>query len=276
MENEELWLQMISMKTNNTPTSKIHKLYKDKTGSKCSEESFARLLRKKQHEKPKEKKIVGVIGDFHAPFNHKDYLKFCQETFEKWGVNEVVMIGDLVDNHAISRHQTETDALGGWSEFSMAKYEIEKMKIAFPKLKLCLGNHDRIPERQAATLGLHEGFIKSFSDMWNLPDEWEVAPSFIMDNVLYTHGLASGGKNGTLNYAIKKQMSVVLGHKHGCSGVRYYTNGDTIIFGMDSGCGVCAGSYAMRYGKEFPDKPVLSCGIVINDKEGYTIPMITK
>lgn len=283
MFKEEMWEKAIEMKNNNEPTDSIYEFYKNETGGKATRESFVRMLRLKRNSKKNEcsesksdnkGSIVGVIGDFHAPFNKKGYLEFCKKTFDKYGVNEVVMIGDLVDNHAVSRHQTETDALGGWSEYSMAKVEIEKMKVMFPKLKLALGNHDRIPERQASTLGLHEGFIKSFEEMWGLPDEWEVDISFEIDGVKYSHGLGSGGANGTLNTALKMQTSLVIGHKHSCSGVRYMTTEKGTIFGMDVGCGVDVEKYAFRYGKYMPCKPVLSCGIIINGKETHVVPML--
>jgi len=40
---------------------------------------------------------VGIIGDTHLPFELDGYLEFCQETFEQWGVDTVVHIGDFID-----------------------------------------------------------------------------------------------------------------------------------------------------------------------------------
>jgi predicted phosphodiesterase len=45
---------------------------------------------------------VGIIGDTHIPYELEGYLEFCQETFEQWGVDRVVHIGDLIDHHALS------------------------------------------------------------------------------------------------------------------------------------------------------------------------------
>ena len=55
-------------------------------------------------------KPVGVFSDPHIPFNHPNYLQFIKDTFKKYHVGQVVCLGDLIDNHAISRHQTETCA----------------------------------------------------------------------------------------------------------------------------------------------------------------------
>jgi len=269
-----IWEECIDMRYNKKkPLEEIWNYYKSKTGRSTKFTSFKTRLSSEKTKKGAHH-VVGVIGDFHAPFNHPNYLNFCKKTFDKYGVNEIVMIGDLVDNHAVSRHQTEVDADGGYSEYTRAKETVEKFLEMFPSGKLTIGNHDRIPQRQAATLGLHDGFIKSFAEVWELPETWKVAPSFIIDDVLYTHGLATGGVNGTLLTAMKRGTSMVAGHKHSCSGVRYAYNGNKTIFAMDTGCGIDSEKYAFRYGKDMINQPVLSCGIVIDGKEAYVIPMI--
>ena len=47
---------------------------------------------------------VLVIGDIHAPFERKDYLQFCMNTYHKYRCNIVVFIGDCIDNHFPSYH----------------------------------------------------------------------------------------------------------------------------------------------------------------------------
>ena len=50
-----------------------------------------------------------AVGDIHIPFNHKDYLKHCLKMYKKHKCNKVVFMGDVVDNHAISYHESEND-----------------------------------------------------------------------------------------------------------------------------------------------------------------------
>ena len=102
---------------------------------------------------PEEVGPVGVIGDTHFPFVHPNYLDFLQETFAKHNAFRVIHIGDLCDNHAISRWPSEPDALGACQEFEQAREWVDKFAQAFPRVTLVLGNHDRIPERQAAIAG---------------------------------------------------------------------------------------------------------------------------
>ena len=60
----------------------------------------------------KGKKIVNnilVVGDLHEPFTRKGYLEFCKSIYYKYNCNEVVFIGDIIDNHYSSFHDTDPD-----------------------------------------------------------------------------------------------------------------------------------------------------------------------
>jgi hypothetical protein len=46
----------------------------------------------------KERRIL-VIGDIHAPFVLDGYLEFCKETYARHNCNQVIFIGDILDNH---------------------------------------------------------------------------------------------------------------------------------------------------------------------------------
>lgn len=216
---------------------------------------------------------VGVFSDVHIPFHHPNYLAFLVDTFTAYGVDRVLCCGDLVDNHAISRHQQEVCAVSPYDELDLAIDQVSRYVKAFPSVKFCLGNHDRIPERQAATLGLGGRFLKSFSELFCLPDTWEVADEFILDGVLYKHGLSCGGKDGALNAAIQERMSVVMGHYHAFGGCKYSANSRDMIFGMNAGCGIDVSAYAFAYGRHAKYRPTLGCGIVYHAGHAAFVPM---
>ena len=220
-----------------------------------------------------EVKPVGVIGDLHAPFNHPNYIQFCIDTFKAHGVGQIVCIGDLVDNHALSRHQTEPCALGAYAELDKAIEQVELITKAFPKAKMCIGNHDTIITRQAATVGIGERFLKSYSEVLGLPKTWEIADEFIIDDVLYKHGMNCGGENGAINAAKTECMSVVIGHAHSFGGCKYIVNPRNIRFGLSVGCGIDVQAYSFAYGKAFPRRPILGCGIVYNSGKADFVPM---
>lgn len=261
------------MKRRGSSFKAIHE-YHNKAISPISERNLrSKLWRWEQEPKDDtERTVIGIIGDVHAPFTINGYLEFCKETFMKHGVTIVVQIGDLVDNHAMSRHETETDADSMETEWDKTKHTIQKWYNAFPNMKLCYGNHDRIPNRLAKAHGIHHKYMRTINDVYGVPDTWEWADEHVINGVIFNHGDGVGGLNGGLNYANQRRCSAVGGHAHSIGEVRYNTNGTKLVFYMRVGCGFDHNAYAARYGKRFPKKPVHGCGIVFSDTEAIFVP----
>jgi len=219
------------------------------------------------------KRVVGVIGDTHFPFTHSRYLEFCKDTFDRHKVTDVVHIGDIVDNHAISRHKTEPIADGVVTEYMKAKQLIREWATVFPDMKIVVGNHDAILERQASELGVPPFYLKTPQELYEMPDGWTIDESVILDDVLYKHGVGSGGMHGAYNSAKRQCMSVVQGHTHSYAGVKYISTPQKLWFGMSVGCGIDIDAYAFTYGKYFENRPILGCGIVYDSREGVFVPM---
>jgi hypothetical protein len=178
-----------------------------------------------------------------------------------------------VDNHAISRHLTETDACDPCTEHELASKNVELYVRAFDEVHVCLGNHDTIPERQAATLGIPRQFLKGFKELWNLPKKWTVDEQYIINDVLYEHGINATGKTGALDKAVNAMQSCVVGHSHSFGGCQYKSNSKFLIFGMNVGCGVDIDRYAFRYGKYNKNRETLGCGIVFDSANAIFVPM---
>jgi len=73
----------------------------------------------------KERRIL-VIGDVHAPFVLDGYLDFCKETYAKYNCNQVIFIGDIIDNHYSSFHTSDPDGMGGGDELDYAIEEVKR------------------------------------------------------------------------------------------------------------------------------------------------------
>ena len=108
----------------------------------------------------KEKRIL-VVGDIHAPFNHPDYLDFCKDVYAKWNLNQVIFIGDIIDNHFASFHTTDPDGLGGSDELDLAINEVQKWYKVFPKADVMIGNHDRMVMRKGFESQIPKRWIRS-------------------------------------------------------------------------------------------------------------------
>ena len=218
-------------------------------------------------------KTTLVIGDTHCPFEHSGYLDFCLRIKKAFKCNQVVHIGDLVDNHAISYHEHDPD---GWSpadEMAESDKHLKTWFKAFPSVKFCYGNHDNLVDRKAKTVGLPKRCFQSFRKMWNLPRGWKDDFFHIIDGVCYMHG-SSTGKFAHLQHAIDNRMSTVIGHVHSSAGVEYTASERDIIFGMNVGCGLDRKKYAFAYGRDFRRKPILGCGVVTSTKHGTNAQFI--
>lgn len=83
-----------------------------------------------------------VIPDLHIPFEHKHALSFCKRIYKDLNCSEVIHIGDLVDNHAISYHEHDPNGLSPEQEIKLSLKKCKDWYKAFPQVKLCRGNHD--------------------------------------------------------------------------------------------------------------------------------------
>jgi hypothetical protein len=170
-------------------------------------------------------------------------------------------------------HLKETSAKSACDELDMSIAEVKKFAKAFPKLKMCIGNHDNRVIFQAATLGIDRRFLKPFNELLELPKTWEISEEYIINNVMYKHGINCLGKDGAINAAIAERMSTVIGHAHAFGGCKYQANKRDIIFGLNVGCGIDIDAYAFAYGKYDKNRPTLGCGIVFSDSKAIFEPM---
>lgn len=253
------------------------KHFPDKTWEQARNRFRDSVRASDRYPKPIKLKPVGgatlVFGDIHAPFTHPNYLRFLLDTQAKYGADKVVCTGDIVDHHALSRFNSEPCAQGAYDEGDAAKKVIAQYAKAFPSLKMCMGNHDLIIERQAASVGIGKRFLRTFQDVYHLPKKWEFGEEFIIDGVVYKHGENCLGKNGALNAAILERMSTVIGHSHAWGGCNYSANKRSIVFGLNAGCGIDIDAYAFAYGKYDKNRPTLGCGIVFNSANAIFVPM---
>jgi predicted phosphodiesterase len=216
----------------------------------------------------KEESRVLVIGDTHFPFDLPTYLDFLVDTYNKYNCNRVVHIGDCVDFHALSYHETDADGYSAGDELKLAKKHFARYYDVFPKMDVIWGNHSRMVSRKAMTSGIPKEWIKDFAEVFGVPN-WEYHHELEIDGVLYIHG-----EGGTARGKCKNDLqSVVQGHLHTQSYVEYIVGRKNRVFGMQTGCGIDHEKYAFAYAKA-GKKPAISCGVVIGGKEAIAVPML--
>ena len=216
----------------------------------------------------KEESRTLVIGDLHEPFCLDGYLDFCKETYAKYNCNKVVFIGDVIDSHYSSYHETDADGMGGADELEFAIKKLAKWYKAFPDADVTLGNHDRIIIRKAQSSNIPSKWIKEFGEVLETPN-WRFVTDVYYDDVRYVHG----DKSGKARMAAKRDMvSTVSGHYHTDFYCEWMFGKTRAIFGMAVGCGIDSKSYAMGY-MQGGKKEAIGCGVVVGGHTAFNVKM---
>lgn len=211
-----------------------------------------------------ERRIL-VIGDVHEPYCKKGYREFCQKTYVENNCNQVLFIGDLLDNQYASFHDSNPDLAGGKDELEYAIAEIHKWRDAFPVADVIIGNHDRIIARKLFKAGVPSQWLKSYNEV--LGTNWNWTERIVYDDVQYLHG--EGGTASTK--AKNDMMSTVQGHIHTQCYVQWFS-GQKRIMAMQTGSGVDRDSLGMSYAKAFKFQQ-LACGVVIGGHTAFNVMM---
>ena len=215
----------------------------------------------------KESRVL-VIGDLHAPFDLDSYFDHCVNVYERYNCNRVVFIGDVIDNHYSSYHETDANGLGGGTELELAIQRLQRWHYRFPEAHVTIGNHDRIIMRKAQSGGVPSAWVKDYKEVLNTPG-WDFVTSVEIDDVLYIHGEA-----GTAKTKARADMrSTVQGHLHTQAYTEYFVGANSRVFGCQVGCGIDAKSYAMAYMK-VGKKPAIGCAVVLGGKTAINELMV--
>lgn len=198
------------------------------------------------------------IGDLHEPFCLDDYLQFCIEQKNKYKCDKIVFMGDIIDNHYASYHETDPDGLSAVEELNTAIERIHKWRDAFPQAVVIIGNHDRLVIRKAFTAGISKKWIKSYAEVLQTPG-WQFTEEYILHDVLYVHG----EQGSAVARAKADLISTVQGHRHTEAYTNFVVGKNLKIFGKQVGCGIDKDSYAMAYAKA-GKKPAIGLGVTLN------------
>lgn len=210
-------------------------------------------------------KAVLIIGDTHIPYEHKDYLRFCKAVKEKYNCSIYVHVGDEVDNHAISFHDSDCELLSAGDELQLAIQRLSGWEEAFPGLILLDSNHGSLAVRRFKASGIPLTYLKSLQEVYGTPT-WTWYEDIILQTkagpVYGCHGKSSGEHK----LADKQGCSAFQGHFHGKLGYKWEISSLSDRYNLFVGCGIDRKSLAFAYGKNHIPKPALGCAVI--DKQG--------
>lgn len=208
-----------------------------------------------------------VIGDLHCPAVNPNYLSFNINLATKYNCSTIIFIGDIIDGHSISYHESNANMQSPKDELELAKIELSKWYSAFPNATVLLGNHDSLYNRKLNTAGLPEIVLKPLSQILGV-DKWNFKDEHTIGNNYFTHGTKLN-VNSIKNKALKVQKNVVCGHLHSES---YIKNVTQDIWVSHIGCGVDFNSRFFDYARGTDKEPILS-SLVILDNQPILITM---
>ena len=114
-----------------------------------------------------------VVSDLHIPYHHPDSFKFLKQVHKAYHCKHVICVGDLVDNHSGSYHESEPDAYGPEEEYELSIKYMQELQSIFPKMVITPGNHCLIPQRKAKTVGLPASMLSNFNRIYDLENTWK-------------------------------------------------------------------------------------------------------
>ncbi len=224
---------------------------------------------------PAEAECILVIPDMHAPYQHPDALPFLKEVRDKFFPDLVVCLGDELDYHSMSFHDSDPNLESAGTELEKAKEFMQLVHEEFPAVLVCHSNHGSMVYRRAKAHGIPVQMIRKYRDVifpehgapgWSWAHSWRVNTP--LGDVLFKHQTT-----GILADAAHNSCNLVVGHEHGCFDVAYSASSSHLYYGCHAGCLVDKDSMAFAYGKNSLRKPVIGCAVILSGRP-MLIPMV--
>lgn len=218
-------------------------------------------------------KSILVLSDQHIPYEHPDMFKFLAAIKKKYKPTLVVNIGDEVDAHNLSFHDSDQDLQSAGDELKNATLKIKQLEKLFPSMILVDSNHGSLAVRKLKHHGIPLKFLAAQQQIYGVSDKWKWVPDLYVklpngQQCYFVHGISKDGKK----LAAQRAVNVVQGHYHTEFRIDYVSNPANLLWSMQVGCLIDKKSLAFAYDKLNLTRPVLGTGIII-DSEPQLIPM---
>lgn len=216
------------------------------------------------------------ISDMHMPYCHPDTVKFLAALKAKYRPTRIVCLGDEVDHHAMSFHDSDPDLLSAGDELSAAIKKLKPLYKMFPRMDILESNHGSMAYRKGKHHGIARKYLRDYGEILEAPKGWQWHDNLriILPNkqmVYFTHGVK---KNG-LQFSRSMGCNTVQGHYHTEFGVQYASSPAQLYWSMQVGCLIDDKSLAFHYNKTTEIRPIIGLGIII-DSLPKPLPMLLK
>lgn len=210
----------------------------------------------------------------HHPYAHPDLWKFLSAIKKRYRPDRVICLGDEVDFHALSYHESDPDLDSAGPELEKSINLLKPIYKLFPVVDVLESNHGSLVYRKAKTAGIPRRALRSYKETLEAPKGWiwhfDLKIKMSNGQELYCHH-GKSSKAGALS--IKEGCCSVQGHYHTRFDVTYWRNSHGLYWDLHCGYLAHHDSLAMAYDKSNLEKGIVGTWIILNGQP-KPLPMI--
>lgn len=206
-----------------------------------------------------------LISDLHIPYHHQDAIAFLLHLKEKYNPTRVICLGDEVDGHALSFHDSDPDLPSAGDEIRQALPVIAELFKIFPKMDILESNHGSLVWRKAKVFGIPKHYIKSYNEVLGVDSGWKWSFDLTVDlpngQKCYMH---HGKTSNIIQLSQQMGMNAIQGHYHETFKIDYWGNSTGLYWGMQCGCLIDDDKLAFNYNNVNIKRPIIGTGLIID------------
>lgn len=208
---------------------------------------------------------VLIISDLHIPFHHQDSIKFLQYLKDKYNPTRIICMGDEVDGHSLSFHDSDPDLPSAGDELKQALPVVKELFQMFPKMDILESNHGSLVWRKAKVHGIPKHYIKSYNEVLGVDDGWKWSFDLTIDlpngqKCYFHHGKTSK----VIQLSQQMGMNAVQGHYHEAFKIDYWGNSTGLYWGLQTGCLIDDNKLAFSYNNVNIKRPIIGTALIID------------
>lgn len=206
-----------------------------------------------------------LISDMHIPYHHKDTLAFLQYLKDKYNPTRVICMGDELDKHALSYHDSDPDLPSAGDELRKSIPVIAELFKMFPVMDILESNHGSLVWRKAKTHGVPRHYLKSYNEVLGVDSGWQwhfdLTVKLPNGNSCYFH---HGKSADVIKLSQQMGMCAVQGHFHERFKIDYWGNPTGLYWGLQTGCLIDDSSLAFSYNNVNIKRPIVGTAVIID------------
>jgi hypothetical protein len=205
------------------------------------------------------------ISDTHIPYHNPDLIPFLKGLKQKYNPTRIIHLGDEVDHHATSFHDSDPDLDSAGSELKKALPVIKQLEELFPVMDLIDSNHGSMIYRKAKHHGIPRSYIRPYNEVLEVGLGWKWHHDLLLTlpngQEVYVHH----GKNAdAIKVSQMMGMSHVCGHYHESFAIKYWSTPRGLYWGVNAGCLIDRKSLAFAYNNVNLKRPVIGTALIID------------